>query len=99
MLIFTFSLTLSSAAVFKLRFYGILLRSKTIKAQLKNCPAPQVRCWNDLLEFFYYLHLPAAFDNALHDLSDSADGLAAAPISVQIASDTTRPTTETVPVT
>jgi hypothetical protein len=32
-------LTPSSAAVFKLWFYGILLRSKTIKPRLKNCPA------------------------------------------------------------
>jgi hypothetical protein len=31
-------LTPSSAAVFKLWFYGILLRSKTIKPRLKNCP-------------------------------------------------------------
>ena len=32
------NLTPSSAAVFKLWFYGILLRSKTIKPRLKNCP-------------------------------------------------------------
>jgi hypothetical protein len=31
-------ITPSSAAVFKLWFYGILLRSKTIKLRLKNCP-------------------------------------------------------------
>ena len=31
-------ITLSSAAGFKLGFYGILLRSKTIKLRLKNCP-------------------------------------------------------------
>jgi hypothetical protein len=31
-------ITPSSAAVFKLWFYGILLRSKTIKPRLKNCP-------------------------------------------------------------
>jgi hypothetical protein len=30
--------TPSSAAVFKLWFYVILLRSKTIKLRLKNCP-------------------------------------------------------------
>jgi hypothetical protein len=30
--------TPSSAAVFKLWFYGTLLRSKTIKPRLKNCP-------------------------------------------------------------
>ena len=35
-------LTPSSAAVFKLWFYGILLRSKTIKPRLKNCPAHEV---------------------------------------------------------
>src|SRR5690606_31071208 len=32
-------ITPSSAAVFKLWFYGIFLRSKTIKPRLKNCPA------------------------------------------------------------
>ena len=31
-------ITPSSAAVFKLWFCGILLRSKTIKPRLKNCP-------------------------------------------------------------
>jgi hypothetical protein len=31
-------ITPSSAAVFKLWFYGTLLRSKTIKPRLKNCP-------------------------------------------------------------
>jgi len=31
-------ITPSSAAVFKLWFYGIFLRSKTIKPRLKNCP-------------------------------------------------------------
>jgi hypothetical protein len=36
-------LTPSSAAVFKLWFYGTLLRSKTIKLRLKNCPAHEVR--------------------------------------------------------
>jgi len=32
------AITLSSAAAFKLRFCGILLRSKTTKARLKSCP-------------------------------------------------------------
>jgi len=36
--IFLPHVTPSSAAVFKLRFCGILLRSKTTKLQLKNCP-------------------------------------------------------------
>jgi hypothetical protein len=36
-------ITPSSAAVFKLWFCGILLRSKTIKPRLKNCPAHEVR--------------------------------------------------------
>jgi hypothetical protein len=39
-MLFTFApITPSSAAVFKLWFYGTLLRSKTIKPRLKNCPA------------------------------------------------------------
>jgi len=35
---FLYHVTPSSAAVFKLWFYGTLLRSKTIKPRLKNCP-------------------------------------------------------------
>jgi hypothetical protein len=42
-------ITLSTAAVCKLGFCGNLLRSKTTKTRLTNCPATKWRCCYDLL--------------------------------------------------
>ena len=56
-------LTLSSAAAFKLRHCGILLRSKTTKTRLKSCPVERSgtmlqRLVRDLYLFQIFLAQP-----------------------------------------
>ena len=50
-------ITPSSAAVFKMWFYGILLRSKTIQLRLKNCPTQARSAGVMLQRLVIYLNL------------------------------------------